>query len=781
MKHDTSAHGDHQHDRSAMQSEQHQNPESPGASQYACPIASGCWGCKPKPHVRSDKRGICPKCGMRLEPIKPSTQDKTIYTCPMHPEIEQDQSGQCPICGMTLEPKTVGGVDEHEQAEIRLLSAKFWVGVALAIPVLFLSMGDYIPGLMLGKLIPMSVSKWVQLALSTPVVLWAGAMFFARAWRSILNRHLNMFTLIAMGVGTAYFYSLIGVVAPGFFPNSFKEGGEIPVYFEAATVITVLVLLGQLLEAKARSQTGQAVRALLSLAAKTAHRVKDGKEEEVPVAQVVRGDVLRVRPGEKVPTDGTIIEGRSSFDESMVTGEPMPVEKGSGDPVIGATVNQTGSFLMRAQKVGSETLLSQIVHMVAEAQRSRAPIQQLADSVSGYFVPAVIMLAALTFMIWAIWGPPPAFAYAIVNAVSVLIIACPCALGLATPMSIMVGVGKGARTGILIKNAEAIERTEKVNLLLTDKTGTLTQGKPRVTSCVPSSNTDERQLLGLAASLEQYSEHPLARAIVDEAREKGIALESVDNFESTTGGGVSGKISNRRQALVGKEAYIAKSGMPIPEYLAEKARELQKKAQTVVWAAADGTVAGILGISDPIKQTTPGAIKALHELGLKVIMTTGDNRTTAEAVAQELSIDEVHSELNPKDKIELIKELRQRKFVVAMAGDGINDAPALAEADVGIAMGTGTDVAIQSAGITLVKGDLTGIAKSITLGRAVMRNIRENLFFAFVYNALGLTIAAGILYPFFGILLSPMVAGAAMSFSSLSVVGNALRLKSLKL
>ena len=769
MKHNTSAHGDHQHHRSAMQSEQRQLP---GASQYTCPM---------HPDVRSDRPGSCPKCGMRLEPIKPSAQGKTIYTCPMHPEIEQDHPGQCPICGMTLEPKTVGGVDEHEQAEIRLLSAKFWVGVALAIPVLFLSMGDYIPGLMLGKLIPMSVSKWVQLALSTPVVLWAGAMFFARAWRSILNRHLNMFTLIAMGVGTAYFYSLIGVVAPGFFPNSFKEGGEIPVYFEAATVITVLVLLGQLLEAKARSQTGQAVRALLSLAAKTAHRVKDGKEEEVPVAQVVRGDVLRVRPGEKVPTDGTIIEGRSSFDESMVTGEPMPVEKGSGDPVIGATVNQTGSFLMRAQKVGSETLLSQIVHMVAEAQRSRAPIQQLADSVSGYFVPAVIMLAALTFMIWAIWGPPPAFAYAIVNAVSVLIIACPCALGLATPMSIMVGVGKGARTGILIKNAEAIERTEKVNLLLTDKTGTLTQGKPRVTSCVPSSNTDERQLLTLAASLEQYSEHPLARAIVDEAKEKGVALEPVDDFESTTGGGVSGKIGKRRQVLVGKEAYIAKSGVPIPEYLAEKARKLQKKAQTVVWAAADGTVAGILGISDPIKQTTPGAIKALHALGLKVIMTTGDNRTTAEAVAQELSIDEVHSELNPKDKIELIKELRQRKFVVAMAGDGINDAPALAEADVGIAMGTGTDVAIQSAGITLVKGDLTGIAKSIALGRAVMRNIRENLFFAFVYNALGLTIAAGILYPFFGILLSPMVAGAAMSFSSVSVVGNALRLKSLKL
>ncbi|MGA8659531.1 MAG: copper-translocating P-type ATPase, partial [Chthoniobacterales bacterium] len=551
-------------------------------------------------------------------------------------------------------------------------------------------------------------------------------------------------------------------------------------YFEAAAVITVLVLLGQMLEAKARNPTGQAIRGLLGLAAKTAHRVRDGKEEEVPVDEIEKGDVLRVRPGEKVPIDGLIIEGKSTVDESMITGEPMPVEKAVNDPVIGATVNQTGSFLMRAEKVGADTLLSQIVHMVAEAQRSRAPIQKLADTVAGYFVPTVILTAIIAFVVWAVWGPTPAMAYAVVNAVSVLIIACPCALGLATPMSIMVGVGKGAQSGILIKNAEAIERAEKVNCLLTDKTGTLTAGKPRITSSIPNSGLDERQLLRMAASLEQNSEHPLARAIVDEANEKGIELELVDEFESTTGGGVSGKIGGHK-ALIGKEKFIAQTGIPIPPDLSAKARELQVKAQTVVWVASDGSVAGILGISDPIKKTTPGAIKALHDLGLKVIMATGDNRKTADAVARELAIDEVRAELNPKDKNAIIRQLRQEKYVVAMAGDGINDAPALAEADVGIAMGTGTDVAMQSAGITLVKGDLVGIVKAIALSRAVMRNIRQNLFFAFVYNALGLPIAAGILYPFFGILLSPMIAGAAMAFSSVSVISNALRLRNLKL
>ena len=743
-----------------------------GQRGYTCPM---------HPEVVSDKPGSCPKCGMTLEPMLPrSSETKTIYTCPMHPEIEQDHPGQCPKCGMTLEPKTVGGADEQEQREIRSLSIKFWAGLALTIPVLFLAMGKYIPALNLHSLIPMSASKWLELILSTPVIVWAGAMFFERGWRSIINRQLNMFTLIAMGVGVAYLYSVVGVVFPRIFPDSFKEGGEVALYFEAAAVITVLVLLGQLLEAKARSQTGQAIRALLGLAAKTAHRIRDGKEEEVPVDEIEKGDVLRVRPGEKVPIDGVISEGRSSVDESMITGEPMPVEKAVNDPVIGATVNQTGSFLMRAEKVGAETLLSQIIHMVADAQRSRAPIQKLADTVAGYFVPAVILVAIISFIVWAVWGPVPAMAYAIVVAVSVLIIACPCALGLATPMSIMVGVGKGAQTGILIKNAEAIERTEKVNCLLTDKTGTLTAGKPRVTSSIPNSGLDQRQLLEIAGSLEQNSEHPLARAIVDEAKEQGLKLERVDDFESTTGGGVSGRIGNHK-ALIGKEKFIAESGISIPSDFSSRARELQEKAQTVVWVASDGSVAGILGISDPIKKTTPGAIKALHELGLKVIMATGDNAKTANAVARELAIDEVRAELNPKDKNEIIKQLRQQKYVVAMAGDGINHAPALAEADVGIAMGTGTDVAMQSAGITLVKGDLVGIVKAIALSRAVMRNIRQNLFFAFIYNAIGVPVAAGILYPFFGILLSPIIAGAAMAFSSVSVISNALRLNRVRI
>ena len=770
MNSDTSGHhwhhpdGGHPH---RYPPDRHSQRSTANVRKYTCPM---------HPEVVSDRPGNCPKCGMTLEPmmLRPS-ETKIIYTCPMHPEIEQDHPGQCPKCGMTLEPKTVGGVDEQEQREIRSLSIKFWVGLGLTIPVLILAMGKYIPPLNLHTLIPMAVSKWLELILSTPVILWAGAMFFARGWRSIVNWQLNMFTLIAMGVGVAYLYSIIGVVFPGIFPDSFKEGGEVALYFEAAAVITVLVLLGQLLEAKARSQTGQAIRGLLGLAAKTAHRVRDGKEDEIAVDEIEKGDVLRVRPGEKVPIDGVIIEGKSTVDESMITGEPMPVEKSVNDPAIGATVNQTGSFLMRAEKVGADTLLSQIVHMVVEAQRSRAPIQKLADTVAGYFVPAVILTAIITFVVWAVWGPVPAMAYAIVNAVSVLIIACPCALGLATPMSIMVGVGKGAQSGILIKNAEAIERTEKVNCLLTDKTGTLTAGKPRVTSSIPNSGLDERQLLELAASLEQNSEHPSARAIVDEANEKGIELEVVDEFESITGGGVSGKIAGRK-ALIGKEKFIVEAGIPIPSELSAKARELQEKAQTVVWVASDGSVAGILGISDPIKKTTPGAIKALHDLGLKIIMGTGDNRKTADAVARELAIDEVRAELNPRDKNEIIKQLRQQKYVVAMAGDGINDAPALAEADVGIAMGTGTDVAMQSAGITLVKGDLVGIVKAIALSRAVMRNIRQNLFFAFVYNAVGVPIAAGILYPFFGILLSPIIAGAAMAFSSVSVISNALRL-----
>ncbi|MBV8330083.1 MAG: copper-translocating P-type ATPase, partial [Verrucomicrobia bacterium] len=604
---------------------------------------------------------------------------------------------------MTLEPKTIGGVDDEEQHEIRSLSIRFWVGLVLTIPVFLLSMGKYIPGLHLDNLIPMAFSKWLELILSTPVILWAGAIFFERGWRSIINRSLNMFTLIAMGVGVAYLYSVVGVLFPGIFPDSFKESGQVGVYFEAAAVITVLVLLGQLLEARARSQTGQAIRALLGLAPKTAHRVRDGKEDEVPADEIEKGDILRVRPGEKAPIDGVIIEGRSTVDESMITGEPMPVEKTVGDTIIGATVNQTGSFLMRAEKVGAETLLAQIIHMVADAQRSRAPIQKLADTVTGYFVPAVILAAIITFIVWAVWGPAPPMAYAVVNAVSVLIIACPCALGLATPMSIMVGVGKGAQSGILVRNAEAIERTEKVNCLLADKTGTLTAGKPRVTGVVAAAHSSERQLLALGASLEQNSEHPLARAIVDEAKENRINLETVDDFLSTPGGGVSGKIRGQ-QVLIGSEKFVAGGGTSVPPQLSGKARELQEKAQTVVWVSSNGSLAGVLGISDPIKATTPGAIRALHELGLKIIMATGDNQKTADAVARELAIDEVRAELNPKDKNEIIKRLRQQKYVVAMAGDGINDAPALAEADVGIAMGTGTDVAMESAAITLVKG-----------------------------------------------------------------------------
>jgi Cu+-exporting ATPase len=587
-----------------------------------------------------------------------------------------------------------------------------------------------------------------------------------------------MFTLIATGVGAAYGYSTVAVVAPGVFPPSFRQQGEVGLYFEAAAVITVLVLLGQLLEAKAHNRTGQAIKALLGLAAKTAHRVRDGQEQDVPVDELQKGDLLRVRPGEKIPIDGVIIEGRSNVDESMISGEPMPAAKGVKDSVVGATVNRTGTFLMRVEKVGSETLLAQIVQMVADAQRSRAPIQKLADSVAGYFVPAVIGIAILTFVIWAAWGPAPAMAYALVNAVSVLIIACPCALGLATPMSIMVGVGRGAQSGILVRNAEAIETTEKVTHLLTDKTGTLTAGRPKVVSVV-SSQTEE-QLLSMAAAVEQLSEHPLARAIVDEAKERKIVITTASDFESTTGDGVSGRIGNQT-IRVGKEKFLSDAGMLISDGLKQASQQLQEKAQTVVWVAVDGKAVGIIGIADPIKETTPAAIRALHDMGLKVIMATGDNRKTAEAVARELGIDEVQAELTPQAKHELVKKLKAEGKIVAMAGDGINDAPALAEAHVGIAMGTGTDVAIQSAGITLVKGDLQGIAKALALSRGVMKNIRQNLFFAFVYNALGVPVAAGILYPVAHLLLNPMIAGAAMSFSSLSVVSNALRLRKVKL
>ena len=713
-----------------------------------------------------------------------------IYTCPMHPEIEQDRPGQCPKCGMTLEPKTIGVGDEEEQKEVRSLSRKFWIALVLTIPVLFIAMSHAIPELRVEALIPKQISKWIEFALATPVVLWAGDFFFMRAWQSIVNRSPNMFTLIAIGVGAAYFYSAVAVIAPGIFPQSFRSSGEVGLYFEAAAVITTLVLFGQLIEAKARSRTGQAIKALLGFAAKTAHRVRDGREEEITVGEIERGDILRVRPGEKVPIDGVIVEGKSNIDESMITGEPMPVSKGPDDKAIGATLNQTGSFLMRAERIGSETLLAQIVQMVADAQRTRAPIQKLADTVSGYFVPAVVVVAVITFVIWSILGPAPAMAYGLVNAVSVLIIACPCALGLATPMSIMVGVGRAAQAGVLVKNAEAIETAEKVTHLITDKTGTLTAGKPEVVSRFGTDAMDKRDVLKIAASLESHSEHPLARAIVEAAKKEKIELHDVADFQSTTGGGVSGKLAaaspsvgrlGGKIVLIGKEKFLTESNVTIPDELKKEAHRLQENAETTVWLAVDGKAVGILGIADPIKPTTKKAIRELHQMGVKVIMCTGDNRRTAESVARKLGIDEFSAEVMPDEKIDIVKKLKSKGAIVAMAGDGINDAPALAAADVGIAMGTGTDVAIESAGITLVKGDLIGIVKAMQASRAVMRNIRQNLFFAFIYNALGVPIAAGALYPFFGILLSPMIAGAAMSFSSVSVIANALRLRSIKL
>ena len=749
-------------------------PAAPG-TRYTCPMHS---------EIVDDQPGDCPKCGMALDamgvPVAPSTS--TVYTCPMHPEIEQDGPGDCPKCGMPLEPKTVtSGGDEHAEAELRFLSKRFWIGLALTVPVFFIAMAKMIPALNTENWMPHHVSKWIELALTTPVVFWAGWIFFVKGWKSIVNRHLNMFTLIMIGVGAAYFYSAVAVLFPGIFPESFQSHVEVGLYFEAAAVIMVLVLLGQLLEARARGRTGEAIQSLLGLAANTAHRIgEDGEETEVAIDDVQPGDLLRVKPGEKVPLDGVITEGKSNLDESMITGEPLPVGRGIEDEVIGGTVNQTGAFTMRAEKVGSDTLLSQIVNMVAEAQRSRAPIQKLADTVAGYFVPAVLIIAVLTFTIWAMWGPAPAMGFAVVNAVAVLIIACPCALGLATPMSIIVGVGRAAQAGILVKNAEAIELIEKVDVLITDKTGTLTAGKPSVTERIAADGSDLDEVLALAAALEKSSEHPLARAIVDDAKERGVTVYSADDFQSATGSGVSGKVGGQ-SILVGKGGFLEDSGISLPEKLKNSATELQNAAQTVVWIAAEGNVIGILGISDPIKESTPKAVKMLHGLGLQLIMATGDNEATAKAVGKELGIDEIHAGLSPEDKINLVKRLKLEGSVVAMAGDGINDAPALAEADVGIAMGTGTDVAIESASVTLVKGDLNGIAKAMTIGRAVMSNIRQNLWFAFGYNAIGVPIAAGVLYPFIGILLSPMIAGAAMSFSSVSVIANALRLRRMKL
>jgi Cu+-exporting ATPase len=719
---------------------------------------------------------------MDLELATPPTrQQKTIYTCPMHPEIEQDHPGSCPKCGMDLEPKTVAA-EEEDDGELRSMTRRFWGALALGVPVLLLAMLPMV-GVPINDWIGGGISRWLQFALATPVVLWCGWPFFVRGWRSVVTWNLNMFTLISLGVAAAYLYSALATLVPGAIPDAFKEHGHVAVYFEAAAVIVALVLLGQVLELRARRRTGSAIRELLSLAPPEARVVRDGQETIVPLEHVREGDTLKVVPGDKVPVDGEITSGRSTVDESMITGEPVPVQKVQGDRVIGGTVNQTGSFQMRAEHVGQDTVLAQIVQMVGDAQRSRAPIQRVADVVAGWFVPAVVLSAILTFVVWAIWSPePPALAFALVNAVAVLIIACPCALGLATPMSIMVGVGRGAKDGVLIKDAEVLETMEKVDTLVVDKTGTLTEGRPRLTECVPAEQFSEVDLLRLAASVERNSEHPLGRAVVEAAGDRDIELSDVEEFDSVTGGGVIGRVDGK-PVLIGKAGFLRDQGASGVETLTERAEKLQQEGRTVMFVAVDGHFAGLLAVADPIKESTPEAIETLHRLGLKVIMLTGDNERTARAVAQQLGIDDVEAGVDPKKKHEKIKALRSEGRVVAMAGDGINDAPALAEADVGVAMGTGTDVAIESAGITLVKGDLRGIVKAVQLSRKTMSNIRENLFFAFIYNALGVPVAAGILVPFFGMgaLLSPMIAAAAMSFSSLSVVGNALRLRAAKL
>jgi P-type Cu+ transporter len=710
--------------------------------------------------------------GITRQP-KPVAPDQK-YTCPMHPEIVRDGPGSCPICGMALEPLTVS-LDQEENPELIDITRRFWIAVGLTIPVFALGMSDLIRGQPLQQLVSMRALQWVQLILATPVVLWCGWPFFVRAWESIVHRSLNMFTLIGLGVGVGYVFSVIAVVLPGVFPHSFRHAdGNVPVYFEAAAVIVTLVLLGQVLELRARSQTGTAIRELLGLAPKTARRIsQNGQEEDVPLEHVSVGDRLRVRPGERVPVDGIVLDGSSAVDESMITGEPIPVEKHSGDRVVGATINGTGSFVMRAERVGSETLLAQIVQMVAEAQRSRAPIQRLADVVSGYFVPAVVIVAVITFIVWSVWGPEPRMAYGLVNAVAVLIIACPCALGLATPMSIMVATGKAAQNGVLFRNAEAIEVMRKVDTLVVDKTGTLTEGKPRLETVVVNGNVDEQTILRLAASLEKSSEHPLASAIVGGARARGVDVIEATRFESITGKGVKGDVDGHLVA-VGNQSLLEKRDA---RELTTKAEALRANGQTIMFVIVDEKPVGLIGVADPIKQTTPDAVKQLHAEGIRIVMLTGDSRTTAEAVARKLGIDELVAEVLPDQKADVVKKFQDAGRVVAMAGDGINDAPALALAHVGIAMGTGTDVAMKSADVTLVKGDLRAIVRARALSRATMHNIKQNLFFAFIYNSLGVPLAAGILYPFFGILLSPMIAAAAMSFSSVSVIGNALRLR----
>jgi len=700
------------------------------------------------------------------------------YICPMHPEIVRDRPGACPKCGMALEPRTIR-LDEGPNPELIDMTRRFRVSVSVGLPVVALATADLLfPG-RLREIVSLPVSNWIQLLLSTPVVLWAGKPFFERGWASVVNRSLNMFTLIALGVGAAFLYSVAAAVVPGAFPEGFRVHGAVEPYFDTAVVITALVLLGQVLELRARSRTGSAIRALLGLAPKTARRLRDGREEDVPLDQVMPGDVLRVRPGEKVPVDGVVSDGRSSVDESMITGEPIPVEKTTGAPLVGGTINGTGSLVITAQRVGADTLLAQIVRMVGDAQRSRAPIQGVADTVSSYFVPIVVAVSLLSFGIWAAWGPDPRLALALVNAVAVLIIACPCALGLATPMAVMVGVGRGAETGVLIKNAEALEMLERVDTLVVDKTGTLTEGKPRLDSVEPAPGFDADEVLRLAASLERASEHPLAAAIIAGAQAKDLRLTEVRSFQSTTGQGVEGVVEDR-QVILGTQTMLEARGLTIGA-LAAQADAKRRDGATVVWLAVDGRAAGLLAISDPIKSTTPEAIDQLHRDGVRIVMLTGDSRVTAMAVAARIGIDEVTAEVLPDQKRDVIRQLQAQGRIVAMAGDGVNDAPALAQAHVGIAMGAGTDVAMQSAGVTLVKGDLRAIVRARQLSRATMRTIRQNLFFAFVYNTVGVPVAAGLFYPFFGLLISPIWAGAAMSFSSVSVIANSLRLRTLRL
>lgn len=750
---------------------------SKSTSSYFCPMC---------PDVEANESGDCPRCGMALEraiPTGSSSGTQTVYTCPMHSQIEQDGPGDCPICGMALEPKTitVQGAEDGADQELIDMTRRLWVGVILGLPVLILAMAPMI-GIPLHNWINSRASQWLQLLLATPVVLWCGWPFFSRGWKSVVSRNLNMFTLIALGVSAAYLYSVFAVVLPGLFPASFREGhtGLIGVYFEAAAMIVVLVLLGQVMELRARRQTSGAIRELLSLTPPTARIVEDGNEHEVPLDQVQENQLLRVRPGEKIPVDGRVEDGRSNVDESMITGEPVPVKKHAGDQVIAGTINGTGSLLIRAEQVGQDTVLSRIITMVANAQRSRAPIQRVADQAASYFVPAVVAVAIITFILWLILGPAPAFAFALINSVAVLIVACPCALGLATPMSIMVGVGRAAREGVLFKDATALETLRKADILVVDKTGTLTEGRPKLTDVHAVSGVSENELIKLAGAVEAASEHPLARAVVEGVKERGGEILPVSEFESITGGGVHGRVEDR-EILLGKPELLSDRGVRGVDELKSNADQLRQEGKTVIFVAADSHAIGLLAVADPIKETSAEAIRALHEADIEVFMMTGDHEATARVVAEQLGIDQFEAGVSPEQKHDRVKELHDQGRVVAMAGDGINDAPALAVADIGIAMGTGTDVAMESAGITLVKGDLRGIVRAVRLSHVVMLNIQQNLFFAFIYNMLGVPIAAGILVPFLGLawLLNPMIAAAAMSFSSVSVITNALRLRTI--